>query len=67
MKPDMEELLDAELVAAEARVDELERFVREVAERTVQRDLNREAHRLLGHEPNPLTVQLLAELAEERR
>lgn len=46
----MVELLDAELAAAEQRVIELEAFVCEVAERTVQRDLSWEARRLLGCE-----------------
>ena len=44
---DMVELLNAELARVETRVAELEAFVSEVAERTVQQDLNREARRLL--------------------
>lgn len=38
----------------------------EIAERTIQRDLNRIAHEALGDEPNPHTVQLMAEIDRER-
>lgn len=38
----------------------------EIAERTIQRDLNRIAHEALGHEPNLFTVQLMAEIDRER-
>lgn len=51
------------LMAENAR---MRRALEEIAERTVQRDLNRLAHKALGHELNPRTVQLLAEIDRER-
>lgn len=41
--------------------------LQEIALRTMQRDLNALAHQALGHQPNPWTVRLLAELERERR
>jgi hypothetical protein len=41
--------------------------LQEIAHRTIQRDLNRLAHEALGHEHNPVTVRLLAEIEIERQ
>ncbi len=54
-------LKDVVIAMQQARIAELERFVRWVAWHSCQRDIGREAHRLLGHKPNPLTVGLLAD------
>jgi DeoR/GlpR family transcriptional regulator of sugar metabolism len=40
--------------------------LKEIAERTIQRDLNRLAHEALGHEPHPFTVLLMSEIDRER-
>jgi hypothetical protein len=57
-------LKDVEALAAEnAR---MRAALEEIAERTLQRDLNRLAHQALGHEPNPFTVRLLAEIEREQ-
>ena len=64
MTDEMVELLHIELVTAEQRVAELEQFVAWVAWHTCQKDINREAHRLLGHRLNPDTVELLADKGE---
>ncbi|MEV8638926.1 hypothetical protein AB0395_45455 [Streptosporangium sp. NPDC051023] len=39
----------------------------EIAHRTIQAPLNRLAHAALGHQPNPQTTQLLAEIDQDRR
>ncbi|GAA0402743.1 hypothetical protein GCM10009530_63390 [Microbispora corallina] len=50
-----------ELTARESRIAELEHALREIARRTIQRDLNQLAHAALGHTPNAHTVALLAD------
>lgn len=45
----------------QARIDELEEALEEIAHRTLQRDLNQLAHQALGHQPNPHTLELLAD------
>lgn len=46
----------------EARVAELEQALAEIAETTSCRKANRLAHAALGHQPNPRTVALMAEI-----
>lgn len=50
-----------------AENERMRQALEEVALRTVQRDLNKIAHLALGHQPNPHTVRLLAELEQEAR
>lgn len=40
--------------------------LQEIAERTIQRDLNRLAHEALGQEVHPFTVLLMSEIDRER-
>ncbi|MEU6725562.1 hypothetical protein ABZ917_17790 [Nonomuraea wenchangensis] len=51
------------LMAENARMREA---LEEIAERTIQRDLNRLAHAALGHRPYPFTLLLMSELDRER-
>ncbi|WP_433364232.1 hypothetical protein [Streptosporangium sp. CA-115845] len=39
----------------------------QIAHTTMQAPLNRLAHQALGHEPNPYTVELLADIESDRR
>ncbi len=48
-----------------AELSYLRSVLQQIAERTLQRDLNRLAHEALGHVPNPQTVRMLAELKQE--
>ena len=52
-------------LSAENRV--LRAALLEIAHRTMQAPLNRLAHQALGHESNPHTTQLLAEITHDRR
>lgn len=61
-----------DLVAVElARLSAENRILRvallEIAHRTMQAPLNRLAYQALGHESNPHTTQLLAEITHDRR
>jgi DeoR/GlpR family transcriptional regulator of sugar metabolism len=51
------------LVAENAR---MRAALQEIAERTIQRDLNRLAHEALGHETHPFTVLLMSEIDRDR-
>jgi hypothetical protein len=56
--------VNEDLAAENARLREA---LQQIAERTMQADLNRLAHAALGHRPRPFTLLLLAELRREER
>lgn len=71
MTPEERDVLRAEVVGGvlERALEDNARMraaLEEIAKRTIQRDLNRLAHAALGHRPNPLTAQLLAEIEAEK-